>query len=65
VPLVIRGPGVPAGVVRDPLVINIDFAPTFADWADTGVPGFVDGRSSLAPLLQQDPSTGSDWRTPS
>jgi arylsulfatase A-like enzyme len=63
VPLVIRGPGVPAGVVRDQLVINNDFAPTFADWADTGVPGFVDGRSSLAPLLQQDPPTGSDWRT--
>jgi arylsulfatase A-like enzyme len=45
-------------VVRDQLVINIDFAPTFADWADTGVPGFVDGRSSLAPLLQQGPPTG-------
>ena len=62
VPLVIRGPGVPAGVVRDQLVINNDFAPTFADWADTGVPGFVDGRS-FAPLLQQDPPAGSDWRT--
>src|SRR5215203_5156409 len=62
VPLVVRGPGVPAGVVRDQLVINNDFAPTFADWADTGVPGFVDGRS-FAPLLQQDPPTGSDWRT--
>ena len=62
VPLVVRGPGVPAGVVRDQLVINNDFAPTFADWADTGVPGFVDGRS-LAPLLQQDQPPGSDWRT--
>jgi N-acetylglucosamine-6-sulfatase len=60
VPLVIRGPGVPAGVVRDQLVINNDFAPTFADWAGTGVPGFVDGRS-LAPLLQRDPP--ADWRT--
>jgi N-acetylglucosamine-6-sulfatase len=62
VPLVVRGPGVPAGVVRDQLVINNDFAPTFADWADTGVPGFVDGRS-LAPLLQQDSPPDSDWRT--
>ena len=62
VPLVVRGPGVPAGVVRNQLVINNDFAPTFADWADTDVPGFVDGRS-FAPLLQQDPPTGSDWRT--
>src|SRR5215212_11400349 len=62
VPLVVRGPGVPAGVVRNQLVINNDFAPTFADWADTDVPGCVDGRS-FAPLLQQDPPTGSDWRT--
>lgn len=62
VPLVVRGPGVPAGAVRDQLVINNDFAPTFADWADTGVPGFVDGRS-FAPLLQQNPPTDSDWRT--
>ncbi|HEX5851395.1 MAG TPA: sulfatase [Rubrobacter sp.] len=62
VPLAVRGPGVPAGVVRDQLVINNDFAPTFADWADTGVPGFVDGRS-LAPLLGQSPPPDSDWRT--
>jgi arylsulfatase A-like enzyme len=62
VPLVVRGPGVPAGVVRNQLVINNDFAPTFADWANTGVPGFVDGRS-FAPLLRQDPPPYSDWRT--
>jgi arylsulfatase A-like enzyme len=62
VPLAIRGPGVPAGVVRDQLVINNDFAPTFADWADTGVPGFVDGRS-FAPLLHENPPPDSDWRT--
>jgi N-acetylglucosamine-6-sulfatase len=62
IPLVVRGPGVPAGVVRDQLVINNDFAPTFADWADTGVPGFVDGRS-FAPLLRQDPPPDSEWRT--
>ena len=62
VPLVVRGPGVPAGVVRNQLVINNDFAPTFADLADTGVPGFVDGRS-FAPLLEKVPPADSDWRT--
>jgi N-acetylglucosamine-6-sulfatase len=62
VPLVVRGPGVPAGVVRDQLVINNDFAPTFADWAGTSVPGFVDGRS-LAPLLRPNPPPDSEWRT--
>ncbi len=62
VPLVIRGPGVPAGVARDQLVINNDFAPTFADWAGVEPPSFVDGRS-LAPLLGPDPPTGPAWRT--
>jgi arylsulfatase A-like enzyme len=62
VPLAIRGPGVPAGVVRDQLVINNDLAPTFADWANTGVPDFVDGRS-FAPLLRKDPPSDSAWRT--
>ena len=61
VPLAIRGPGIPAGVVRDQLVINNDLAPTFADWANTGVPDFVDGRS-FAPLLRKDPPPDSDWR---
>lgn len=62
VPLVIRGPGVPAGEVRDQLVINNDFAPTFADWAGLDTPSFVDGRS-LAPLLEPDPPASSAWRT--
>jgi N-acetylglucosamine-6-sulfatase len=62
VPLVVRGPGVPAGVAREQLVVNNDFAPTFADIAGVDPPGFVDGRS-LAPLLRADPPTGSAWRT--
>jgi arylsulfatase A-like enzyme len=62
VPLVVRGPGVPAGVVRDQLVINNDFAPTFADWAGVDPPGFVDGRS-LAPVLRSAPPADSAWRT--
>jgi N-acetylglucosamine-6-sulfatase len=62
VPLVIRGPGVPEGEVRDHLVINNDFAPTFADWAGVDTPDFVDGRS-LAPLLVPDPPADSAWRT--
>ena len=33
-PLMIRGPGVPHGVVRTQLVANNDLAPTFAAWAD-------------------------------
>ncbi len=62
VPLVIRGPSVPDGAVRDQLVINNDLAPTFADWAGVGPPGFVDGRS-LTPLLKENPPAEAAWRT--
>jgi N-acetylglucosamine-6-sulfatase len=49
IPLVMRGPGVPVG--ESPHVVSlIDVAPTIADWAQAGVPDFVDGRS-LEPLF--------------
>lgn len=57
-PLFVRGPGVPAGSKVENLVINTDFAPTFAELADASFPP-ADGRS-LAPLLRgEDPS----WRS--
>ncbi|WP_199514710.1 sulfatase-like hydrolase/transferase [Nucisporomicrobium flavum] len=50
VPLVVSGPGVPAGrVVREP-VTNIDLRPTFGELAGASVPADVDGRS-FVPLL--------------
>lgn len=61
VPLVVRGPGVPAGQVRDQMTINTDFAPTFADLAGIPFPDFVDGRS-LKPLLTEMPYAGR-WRS--
>jgi N-acetylglucosamine-6-sulfatase len=59
VPLMVRGPGVPANTIRKQLVINNDFAPTMADLADVPVPAFVDGRS-FAPLLTTSPP--ASWR---
>lgn len=50
VPLMIRGPGVPAGRVIDALTANLDFAPTFAALAGVTPPDWVDGRS-LLPLF--------------
>jgi arylsulfatase A-like enzyme len=58
VPYVVRGPGVPRGETRDELVANVDLAPTFAGWAEAGLPG-ADGRS-LAPLLGDGPAPS--WR---
>ncbi len=60
VPLIVRGPGVPAGETRDEMTLNTDFAPTFDDLGGADAPGFVDGRS-LAPLLtRREPES---WRT--
>jgi N-acetylglucosamine-6-sulfatase len=59
-PLMIRGPGVPHGVVRTQLVANNDLAPTFAAWADLPPPENADGRS-ITPLLSERPP--STWRT--
>ena len=61
VPLVVRGPGVPAGRKLDHIVLNNDLAPTFADLAEAEAPPFVDGRS-LAPLLTKNPPPPQDWR---
>ncbi len=58
VPMVMRGPGVPAGARIDALVGNIDLAPTLAEIAAVAIPDFVDGRSFL-PLLQ---NPQSPWR---
>jgi N-acetylglucosamine-6-sulfatase len=58
VPLAIRGPAIAKGRKVSGMVLNIDLAPTFAAWAGTKPPDFVDGRS-LMPLLE-DPSV--PWR---
>ena len=50
VPFAIRGPGVPAGMRIDAMVLNNDLAPTFAALAGVEAPTFVDGRS-FVPLL--------------
>ena len=50
VPLIVRGPGVPAGSVRRAMTSMVDLAPTFADIAGAVLPVTPDGRS-LLPLL--------------
>lgn len=50
VPLVVRGPGVPANRTVHGFAREIDLAPTFAAWGHAPAPEFVDG-VSLAPQL--------------
>jgi arylsulfatase A-like enzyme len=70
VPLVIRGPNVPAGQVVDRLVTNLDYTPTIVELAHA-TPGFeLEGRS-LLPLLAKPPEDAKKaaakpeiaWRT--
>jgi arylsulfatase A-like enzyme len=58
VPLIIRGPGVPEGCTLDHLAVNIDLAPTIAEWTGAAPERRLDG-CSLVPLLT-DP--GTPWR---
>lgn len=60
VPLIIRGPGVPAGQTTA-LASTIDLAPTIAGWAGAEAPAFVDGRS-LAPLITCE-AEAAPWRS--
>jgi hypothetical protein len=61
VPLIIRGPGVQAGMTRDQMVVNIDLAPTMARWGGATPDRFMDGQS-LTPLLGPGGAT-QNWRT--
>jgi N-acetylglucosamine-6-sulfatase len=59
VPLLVRGPGVPAGRHLDALTSSVDLAPTLAALAGASLPVPADGRP-LVPLLQG--QTPADWR---
>src|SRR5215211_6185954 len=67
VPLCVRGPGIAAGSKVEQLVLNTDFAPTFADLAK--VEFVADGRSLVPLLLRGEDGEASSsqsspsWRT--
>lgn len=58
-PLLMRGPGIPAGLTVTQLVSNADLAPTIAKWAKVTPATAVDGRS-LVPVLKATPP--AVWR---
>ncbi len=59
VPLIVTGPGVPAGRVVPEMTENIDLRPTFEELGGARVPANVDGHS-LVRLLHGQPVSG--WR---
>lgn len=61
VPLVVAGPGVPAGRTVSEIAENVDLCPTFSELGGTPAPADADGRS-LVPFLRGQPAP-ADWRT--
>jgi arylsulfatase A-like enzyme len=61
VPLIVRGPGVPAGAKVDAFIENVDFAPTLAQLAGAKLPVRPDGRS-FVPFLAAPQRTPASWR---
>ncbi|HXU29919.1 MAG TPA: sulfatase [Thermoanaerobaculia bacterium] len=61
VPLVVRGPGVPAGTTADAFVESVDLAPTIAQLAGTHMRVSPDGRS-FVPLLRTPGQPPAGWR---
>jgi arylsulfatase A-like enzyme len=59
VPMLVRGPGVSAGVVVDAFTEHVDVLPTIAELLGTDVPLQCDGRA-LTPWLRG--SSPDDWR---
>jgi N-acetylglucosamine-6-sulfatase len=60
VPLIVTGPGVPAGRTVEEMVQNIDLCPTFTELGFAAASANVNGRS-LAPLLRGEKP--DEWRT--
>ena len=62
VPLMIRYPKrIPAGTVRDEMVLDTDLAPTFLDLAGVPVPAHMQGKSVLPLVKEPDPSFRKEW----
>ena len=61
-PLIIRFPkAIKAGSTSNAISMNVDFAPTFLDFAGIEIPSDIQG-SSLKPILENEGKTPADWR---
>ena len=61
-PLIIRYPkAIKAGSTSNAISMNVDFAPTFLDFAGIEIPSDIQG-ASLKPVLVNEGKTPADWR---
>jgi len=62
VPLQIRYPKrIPAGTVREEMVLDLDLAPTFLDLAGVPIPPHIQGKSVLPLAKKPDPDFRKEW----
>jgi arylsulfatase A-like enzyme len=62
VPLMIRYPKrIPAGTIRDEMILDIDLAPTFLNLAGVPAPLLMQGKSVLPLAKAPDPSFRKEW----
>ena len=62
VPLMVRYPKrIPAGTIRDEMILDIDLAPTFLDLAGVPIPPKMQGKSVLPLAKADDPSFRKEW----
>jgi len=61
-PLIIRYPkAIKAGSTSNAICMNVDFAPTFLDFAGVEIPSDIQG-TSLKPVLENEGKIPADWR---
>ncbi|WP_260703304.1 sulfatase family protein [Edaphobacter flagellatus] len=62
VPMMVRYPKrIPAGTVREEMVLDTDLAPTFLDLAGVPIPAHMQGKSMLPLAKAADPSFRKEW----
>lgn len=62
VPLIVRYPKhIKPGTVSTAMTVNVDYAPTFLDYAGLPIPADIQGKS-LRPVFESGGQTPADWR---
>lgn len=59
-PYLVCGPGIKAGSVCNDIVSNVDFAPTWLDFAGVTKPSYMQGESFL-PMLKGTSGEQDEW----
>ena len=59
-PFLIKGPGIKPGSICNDIISNVDFAPTWLDFAGLRIPTYMQGESFLS-RLQGKAEPQSEW----